>query len=471
MHARDSTCVLIESGSNDNHFHDNDCTHGGDGIFIRVLNGWVSTGNVFEGNDCSYANNNGFEAWSPRNVYRYNTANHCSYGFWLGASDQTVLVGNEASYNGDPQGMPQLAPLARREPRGDRFHVRAIESHDCAEQYLRGQPRCRDCAFGRHGLARARNGMPFTGSSSANTLARNRWGLFLQHAEWIDLAANTFQGNGEADINANVVTELTIHGPILRFRWAPGPCSKGRQMLRPASRYRSTPAVAPIHRGVPCNSAGTSETGKLATGSRIEHIYRAPGFYRLGLTVTNGHFSDLAWRDLYVVERANEIGTEGAEAVVRWGWIDPDSRVVFTSDRQTRIVGHSSLHALISPYGGQRVSLRFPAANDLNLLLRGKTAISFWIKSINENVPAWQNANPVVTLYESPSRFLRLEPRQDLLSSPPYNEARDGWTYFSVPFQGDTIWKREGMDITTVNSLTLGFDSWAHLPCRSGSTA
>ena len=57
-----------------------------------------------EGNDCSYANNNGFEAWSPRNVYRHNKANHCSYGFWLGASDQTVLDGNEASYNGDPRG-------------------------------------------------------------------------------------------------------------------------------------------------------------------------------------------------------------------------------------------------------------------------------------------------------------------------------------------------------------------------------
>ena len=70
IHARDSACVLIESGSNDNHFVNNDCTYGGDGIFIRSLNGWVSTGNVFEANDCSFANNNGFEAWSPRNIYR-----------------------------------------------------------------------------------------------------------------------------------------------------------------------------------------------------------------------------------------------------------------------------------------------------------------------------------------------------------------------------------------------------------------
>ena len=42
--------------------------------------------------------------WSPENRYYENKANHCSYGFWLGASDRTVLVGNEASYNGDPKG-------------------------------------------------------------------------------------------------------------------------------------------------------------------------------------------------------------------------------------------------------------------------------------------------------------------------------------------------------------------------------
>src|SRR5262245_12680371 len=49
-HARDSTGVLIESGSDANVFDGNDVTHGGDGIFIRVLNNWTSTGNTFVGN-------------------------------------------------------------------------------------------------------------------------------------------------------------------------------------------------------------------------------------------------------------------------------------------------------------------------------------------------------------------------------------------------------------------------------------
>lgn len=104
VHARDSTCVLIESGSDDNYWFGNDITHGGDGVFIRVLNGWVSRGNEFVENDTSYANNNCIESWSPGNTYIRNKANHGSYGFWLGGSDQTVLIGNEAAYNGLPEG-------------------------------------------------------------------------------------------------------------------------------------------------------------------------------------------------------------------------------------------------------------------------------------------------------------------------------------------------------------------------------
>ncbi len=100
VHARDSTGVLIETGSNDNYWFRNDVTYGGDGIFIRPLNRWVSRGNIFVENDTSFANNNCVESWSPGNVFIRNRANHGSYGFWLGGSDQTVLIGNEAAFNG-----------------------------------------------------------------------------------------------------------------------------------------------------------------------------------------------------------------------------------------------------------------------------------------------------------------------------------------------------------------------------------
>ena len=149
VHARDSACLLVESGSNNNRFLENDIRHGGDGVFIRALNGWVSSGNVFEGNDASYAHNNCFEAQSPRNTYRRNRANHGSHGFWLGISDQTVLEDNEACFNGDPDGHHNApwpfnyAPYDA-ESRARRHHLRRSgKPHDRAPQQVHRQPRCR----------------------------------------------------------------------------------------------------------------------------------------------------------------------------------------------------------------------------------------------------------------------------------------------------------------------------------------
>lgn len=100
VHARDSAGMLIESGSDFNIVRNNDLTHGGDGLFLRVLNGWHSRFNLFENNDCSYANNNAIEAWADSNTYIRNKANHSSYGFWMGGSDNTIMFENEACFNG-----------------------------------------------------------------------------------------------------------------------------------------------------------------------------------------------------------------------------------------------------------------------------------------------------------------------------------------------------------------------------------
>lgn len=100
VHARDSSCVLIESGSNHNIFCRNDMRYGGDGLFIRSLNNEMSMYNLFEENDASFANNNAIEAWDAHNTYIRNKANYSSYGFWLGCSDHSVLIGNEVIGNG-----------------------------------------------------------------------------------------------------------------------------------------------------------------------------------------------------------------------------------------------------------------------------------------------------------------------------------------------------------------------------------
>jgi hypothetical protein len=61
-------------------------------------------------------------------------------------------------------------------------------------------------------------------------------------------------------------------------------------------------------------------------------------------------------------------------------------------------------------------------------------------------------------------KALRLTPERDFLSSPPYIEAREGWTYFAVPLAGNEEWKRTGDAISAVKSIDLGFDSWGAPP-------
>jgi hypothetical protein len=196
----------------------------------------------------------------------------------------------------------------------------------------------------------------------------------------------------------------------------------------------------------------------------VTHAFAAPGFYRVGLTVNNGLLSDLAWRDLYAVEDVEELGTEGQAS--GWSWVDPRSSVRFSDDREVRISGSSSLYAFIHPYSGMRVNLLYPSSRQAGWPLAGKKSLVFWFKGVNENVPAWQDANPIVTLHETEQQFMRLTPKRDLLSAPPYIEAREGWTYFVVPLAGDELWKREGQEITTANWLTIGFDSWGAPPLR-----
>ena len=67
---------------------------------------------------------------------------------------------------------------------------------------------------------------------------------------------------------------------------------------------------------------------------------------------------------------------------------------------------------LVSPYSGMLVNLLYPQSKNANVSLAGKTHIVFWIKAINENVPAWQGPQPIITLYESDQKFAVLTPKE-----------------------------------------------------------
>jgi hypothetical protein len=462
VHARDSTSVLIESGSNDNRFVRNDCTHGGDGIFIRVLNGWVSTGNHFEENDCSYANNNCFEAWSPRNTYIRNKANHGSYGFWLGASDQTVLIDNEACYNGLADG-PHNSPHLPEQGHAGIVFMFGPSSHTV----VRGN-RC----VGNNGAGIALIGDESTKGRKfrahhwileRNRLERNRWGIYAKHADWLDLAGNEFLANRLGGfVDAGDVTQVEHHDTRTDITTTPRARLLAPQTVKVGELVTFDASGSADPAGQPLTFRWFLGEGTWVTVPKFEHRFSRPGFHRVGLTVNNGRFSDLAWRDLYVVQEDSEEPTEGSPD--RWGFVDPQSQVTFQQDRVQRIAGEVSIRALVQPYGGQRVSLEYPRDHEANQDLSQKTHLVFWLKTRNENIPAWQDVNPLVTLFGKAETKVEYRPRTDLVGQPAETEAREGWTFIRIPLAGDEHWQRTGVPLETMQWLSLGFDSWGAPP-------
>ncbi|KAH3764353.1 hypothetical protein Pelo_3820 [Pelomyxa schiedti] len=97
----DSAGILLVQGSSDNKILRNSATDCGDGFFIGNEWGIPSDNNVVQGNDCSSAGANAFEAtFSTGNHFIENKATSSNYGFWLGYShDGTIVEGNEISFN------------------------------------------------------------------------------------------------------------------------------------------------------------------------------------------------------------------------------------------------------------------------------------------------------------------------------------------------------------------------------------
>lgn len=459
VHARDSTCVLLESGSSRNRFLRNDCTHGGDGIFVRVLNQWTSVDNEFVGNDASFANNNAVEAWSPRNTWIGNKANHSSYGFWLGGSDKTVLRDNEAGWNGLPDGFHN-APC----PFG---HAGIVFFGGSASHSLLDGNWCHDNQGG--GIVIAGDAAPerapfrpFHLVVQRNRLENNRWGVLVQHADWIDLAANVFTGNTDAEVfDGGGVTALTR-------RTVPADGIAPPQVhVRPVPVLRvGEPAVLDASASIDPQGRALayqwrSEDGFAATNARVEHAFAAAGAYRVGVTVDNGALAGLAWLDVYVVEPGDL-----APDPTAWAWTDTSGRckVAFAADRERRLVGDDAVRATIDPYDGMRVSLLWPASKKAGLSLAGRTRLVFWLAAIDADPTGWQDGNPIVTLWQDEAHRAVYRPARDLLQQPARSEARDGFALVAVPLAGDALWSRDGPALERVEWITVGFDSWGAPP-------
>jgi parallel beta-helix repeat protein len=520
VHARDSTGVLIESGSNDNMWYGNDITHGGDGLFIRVLNGWISTGNRFFENDTSYANNNCIESWSPGNTYIRNKANHGSYGFWLGGSDQTVLIENEAAYNGLPSGFhnapePVFGHGGIVIVKGPSSHTR-IYGNRCHHNNGAG------IAFRGDDATKGGAWRTYHWIVQNNDLHDNRWGIWGRWGDWIYLANNRFanntEGNSLQDVTRLVQAKsdpavrqapmVELRGPErakvgqpvrfdasrsrdpqgrrLTFHWdVGGPTLERLEKARDAGRgSRAEPRAyserTPLKRAAGQSGAGDRRQSALPAPRWLHSLleepvvtpaFTQPGFYRIGVTVSNGVLAGLGFRDLLVVDGpAREYGTEGEAA--RWGFELEDNangrgKIRFANDTDA-LCGQHSLRFTPDPYPGAYATAIYPASRNAGWDLSAKKQLSFWIKAQNPNLPGWQNPGPVIRLYGK-NGVLTYTPSggRNLLANPPYSEARWSWMRVVVPLAGSAEWERKETGTVTlgqINAMSLSLDSWGWEP-------
>ncbi|MEY3175497.1 MAG: hypothetical protein RLZZ436_3411 [Planctomycetota bacterium] len=473
VHARDSTSVLIESGSCENVFLHNDCTHGGDGIFVRVLNGWCSTGNHFEGNDCSYANNNGIECWAPRNTFIANRANHCSYGFWLGGSDQTRLINNEASFNGLPGGHHNSPHLP------DSGHAGIVFMFGPSSHTIARGNRC----FGNNGAGIALIGdMPSKGGKwrawhwilEDNQLRENRWGIYGQHADWITLSGNQFEHNSAGD--------LFWHDDVQNVRELPtGPPAESPPEFHASIQGPRVVTVGNIAEWRAVILQSTEEKPEflwktndspLQSGPEFRLRFDRPGFHRIGLNATLRGRTEPAWLHVYAVTPVTELGTEHNAA----GWSITDfhdrtrsnqqtSQAEFQIEKDTALIGQQALRVHIAPYAGFRTALTWPADQSLRIPATTQRQLSVWLKTINADVTGWQGG-PFIVLHGPAGQVCHIEPAtgRDLMRELQHNEEREGWRLLEIPLHGNDAWIRDGELPPEIHAISIAFDSWGAPP-------
>ena len=467
VHARDSTCVLIETGSDDNTWYRNNITHGGDGIFIRPLNRWVSRGNVFVENDTSYANNNCVESWSPGNTFVRNKANHGSYGFWLGGSDQTVLIGNEAAFNGLTNGYHN-APEAGF-GHGGIVIVGGPSSHTVIQGNDLHHNHGAGIAFRGDVETRGRKWRTEHWVVQQNRMVSNRFGIWGRWGDAILLAANVFTDNTEGNFITNV-SNFTELAPETSARGAPTAVIHGPEVVFAGQTARFDASLSRDTLGLPLTFQWWHD-GTAGVHSSLERVFDQPGFHRLGLTVNNGALASLAWRDLLVVRPVSqELGTEGQAD--RWafeleGNAEGKGRVRFEND-PVAILGRHCLRFTPDPYPGAYATAVYPASRDAGWNFAGKREITFWIQARNPNVPGWQGAGPVVRLLARGGQ-IEFKPVKDanLLNDPPFSEARWLWMPVSIPLAGDGAWQRTLTGVAAldrIDAFSVSLDSWGGDP-------
>ncbi len=420
VHARDSSGVLIESGSNRNYFYQNDITHGGDGLFIRVLNGWMSTHNVFEDNDCSYANNNAVEAWADHNTYIRNKANYSSYGFWLGNSDHIRLIENEAAFNG---GIQHNAPeafgncgIAIVNGSGSHSVLQGNFVHDnsgpgIAIRHSAEQPSCHFVIQGNR-IENNRDCGRYRGH-----------GIYLKNARLLTFAGNRFLTNdGEevcTDGNVSDIVRLCGSGeplPELSIVYEPRLTLAGKEI-------RFAPDCSPS-----LQHLWDFGDGAASCEHQPVHVFEKPGLYPVSLMVNNRDGAQLAAANLYVLP-ADFKALEPFSCTLS----DGDAAISHT----TGIYGTQAVTA--EAQKGKSHTLLF--RKDMPVQLGTRDTLYAQVRYVSDADTDWEKKTryPLITLQYDEENYVEYRPSGPFMEMlyAKRNEERDYGRLLELPLHGD----------------------------------
>ena len=278
--------MLVQAGSDDNYFADNDITHGGDGVFIRGPDGWASSGNVFERNDASYANNNCIEAQSPRQ--------HLS------------------PQQGQPRQPRHLGGLVERDDRRgqrgllQRLAQRASTTPPWGFKYVPDGPQsgaagiimaglcnhtiCRGnkcignngagiCLFGDASPKQPRF-TAFHWVMENNVIRDNRWGIYMEFADWIDMAGNVMRKQPRRQHHQGRHASRTsrMHPDNPKITQPPkasaGPAAVGSRPSKWAKTVVLDASGSSDPGGNPLTFRWDFDDGTTATGPRVTHAFQ-----------------------------------------------------------------------------------------------------------------------------------------------------------------------------------------------------
>lgn len=440
VHARDSSCVLIESASNYNIFRRNDMRYGGDGLFIRSLNNLMSMYNLFEENDASFANNNAIEAWDAHNTYLRNKANYSSYGFWLGCSDHTKLIENEVIGNGVVfQNAPESfgnAGIAVVNGSGNDFYLKSnlIKNNHgpgIAIRYTKQTP--------------SRNWI-----LEKNTIVDNQndergflgYGIYMKNAMNIHLIDNIIQNEAEAIYRDEHVTMIHEHSTDTTIN---------KIALTKNCVYTEVGKMEEYQAEGFDTYAYYFDDGYMSKQKGFQRTFDEPGRYRMFVNAQSVGSIGLLEENIYVRD----------QGFLSKEWLDPEAWIVKERNQNIQRIEHCGVQGLALCMRNQKKS-SFTCQLPL-IHLADFEELSFFYCYQNDFIDWNQEVRLHVTLLDETGGHLSITSKDALFQkhAQANNEAKYEWEYLTIPLRSheDFLFEYSDDFIGEVYAVCITFET------------